>query len=102
VADAVAFEWVCTELERTTSLERLEARGTVRLALKEAGLEARSVTPAQMQVVVERILPKELLARGVSDADGLCARLKEGLGAVQAGATAESPDVVFQRLAGGR
>jgi hypothetical protein len=52
--------------------------------------------------VVERILPKELVARGITDADALCGRLKTGLGTDQAGATAESPDVVFQRLAGGR
>jgi hypothetical protein len=102
VADAGAFEWVCNELERSTSLDRLEARGTVRLALKEAGLEARSVTPDQMQVVVEKILPKELGTRGVDAAERLCASLKQGLSGLEVGAAAESPDVVFQRLAGGR
>lgn len=102
MADAGAFEWVCSELERSTSLDRLEARGTVRLALKEAGLEARSVTPDQMQVVVEKILPKELSTRGVNDVDRLCGSLKQGLAGLDVGAATESPDVVFQRLAGGR
>jgi hypothetical protein len=102
VADAGAFEWVCSELEQSTSLERLEARGTVRLALKEAGLEARSVTPDQMQVVVDKILPRELASRGVADAESVCAALKRGLSTLDAGTAAESPDAVFQRLAGGR
>ena len=47
--DSAAFEWTCNELEERCSLDRLEARGTVRLALKQAGLEARSVTPEQMK-----------------------------------------------------
>lgn len=102
MADAGAFEWVCNELERSTSLDRLEARGTVRLALKEAGLEARSVTPDQMQVVVEKILPRELGTRGIDDAEGVCGSLKTGLAGLDVGAAAETPDAVFQRLAGGR
>ena len=51
MADTAAFGWLCNELERVTTLNRLEARGTVRIALKQAGLESRSVTPDQMRVV---------------------------------------------------
>ena len=43
MAGSSAFEWLCTALEESTTLERLEARGTVRIALKEAGLEPRTV-----------------------------------------------------------
>ena len=43
VADARTFDWVCAQLEERSSLDRLEARGTVRLALKQAGLEPRHV-----------------------------------------------------------
>ena len=48
MADAAVFDWICNRLEQDTSLDRLESRGTVRLALKSAGLDARSVTPEQM------------------------------------------------------
>ena len=39
--DSAAFEFACGQLETGTSLDRLAARGTVRIALKQAGLEAR-------------------------------------------------------------
>jgi len=100
LADSRAFEYVCEQLESRTSLDRLASRGTVRLALKQAGLEARSVTPDQMQVVVERVLPAELSSRGIDSADELCASVREGLAGIAGGDLAETPDAVFQRLGG--
>ena len=69
------FDWVCAEIERSTSLNGAVARGTVRLALKEAGLAPESVDPGGMGVVVEKILPVELAAHGIEGVDDLCARL---------------------------
>ena len=63
MADSRSFEFVCGELERLTKMTRLEARGTVRLALKEAGLSADAVLPLEMQVVLQKLMPKELAAR---------------------------------------
>ena len=100
MADAAAFEWLCNELEQASSLDRLEARGTVRLALKQSGLEARSVTPDQMKVVIEKVLPAELEARGIADGERICRGLLPGLANVSAGDHAESPDEVFKRLGG--
>jgi hypothetical protein len=98
MADAAAFDLICTEIEARTSLDRLEARGTVRLALKDAGLEARTVTADQMKVVLERVLPKELLARGVQDVERLCSELVPGLSHLEAAPAVETPDAVFARL----
>jgi len=101
MADAPAFDWVCDELEQQTSLDRLEARGTVRIALKQAGLDSRSLTPDQMKVVLEKLLPKELESRGVNDAEGVCRTLASGmasLGGDDSGV--ETPEEVFRRLAG--
>ena len=101
MADSRAFEWTCTELESVSSFNKLEARGTIRLALKEAGLEAGRVTPAQMSVVTERILPGELRNRGVEDAEGICGALTSGLSglpALEAENTQETPEDVFRRL----
>jgi hypothetical protein len=101
MADAPAFDWVCSELERRTSLDRLEARGTVRLALKQAGLDSRSLSPDQMRVVLEKVMPKELASRGVQDAEGVCRALASGVsGVASAAGGAESPEDVFRRLAG--
>jgi hypothetical protein len=100
VANSPAFIWTCEELERLTDFDRLEARGTVRIALKASGLEARDVTPDQMRVVVEKLLPVELGARGLDSTDSICMRLATGLGAIEAAPKSDSPDEIFKRLGG--
>ena len=103
MAGSSAFEWLCTALEESTTLERLEARGTVRIALKEAGLEPRTVTPSELRVVVQKILPRELRNRGVPNEAALCDRLISGLQVLerQPGApAADTPDAIFRRLGG--
>ena len=69
---ASIFDFVAEELERRTDLAKLEARGTVRLALKEAGLDARSVSPEQMAEIVREVMPGEMRARGVEGAEEVC------------------------------
>lgn len=100
MADAAAFDTTCQLLEERTSLDRLEARGTVRLALKHAGLEARSVSPGQMCVTVERVLPAELASRGVADPKAVCDAIAGALHTLRGGAAAETPESVFARLGG--
>jgi len=102
LADSPAFDWVCRELERRTPLDRLEARGTVRISLKQAGLDARHLTPDQMKVVLEKVLPKELGACGVDDVDSVCHALSREMLGIEAdpGGGGETPEAVFRRLAG--
>ena len=99
MADGKAFDCVCAELETDTSLDRLEARGTVRIALKSAGLDPATTTAAQMQVVVKQVLPKELSSRGIDDAEVVCDSIVASLGAVQDDVVGDSPEAVFERLA---
>lgn len=104
MAGSQAFEWLCEAIETGTSLERLEARGTVRIALKDAGLEARTVTPTELAVVVQKVLPRELRQRGVADEAALCERLCSGLRNLELSGVRtapESPDAIFRRLGGG-
>jgi hypothetical protein len=101
MADSPAFDFVCKELEQRSSLDRLEARGTVRIALKNGGLDANGVTPDQMKAVLEKLLPGELSIRGIESAEGLCADLAAGVLTVAAGGgVSEQPDAVFARLGG--
>ena len=100
MADSACFQLACEVLERDTSMDRLAARGTVRLALKAAGLDPRSVTPQQMGVVADGLLPGELESRGVEDGEAICAALREKLGTLQAPDPAETPEAVFARLGG--
>lgn len=98
------FELVSERLEATTDLATLEARGTLRLALTHAGLDATGVTPAQMCVVLDQVLPGELRARGVADPEQVCAALVASLqseGSAGDQRDPESPEEVFRRLARG-
>lgn len=100
MSEASSFAHVSETLESKTRMSRLEARGTVRLALKEAGLDASSVTARQMSVVVERILPAELQSRDIGDADSICRDLVRSLASLPSVEAAETPESVFRRLGG--
>lgn len=100
MADAPVFELVCDELERRTSLGRLEARGTVRLALKEAGLAANAVSVREMQVVLERVLPAALASRGVENGDALCNEIRIGAARLKDAQAKDTPEAIFGRLGG--
>jgi len=79
---------------------RLEARGTVRIALRAAGLDARSVTTTQMSVMLERVMPDELRNRGVDRPEAHCNTLAAAVKSQSETheATDESPEDVFRRL----
>jgi hypothetical protein len=55
--DAGYFDRAAERLEHHTGFDRPEARGTLRIALKMAGLTAKSVTAAQLCVVFEKGCP---------------------------------------------
>ena len=95
------FEFVASELEERSGLENLEARGTLRLALKSSGLTAREVTREQMAVVLEQVMPRELTARGVKNAEAVCEELSQAVKGTKAEAgesAGTSPEDVFRRL----
>lgn len=96
-----AFTWTCAEIERVTTLSDLVARGTVRLALKQAGLEAQAVSGREMEIVLREILPRELAARAVANAPKLCSEISVRI----KGRNFEGDDAVvdvFKRLGGGK
>ncbi len=98
------FDFPAERLEHHASLNRLEARGTLRIALKAAGVDPKNLTGAQLQVVFEKVMPGELKSHGVSDMQDVCAAVladiaRDGGTATDAGVT--SPDDIFSRLADG-
>ena len=99
MANSQAFDWVCAEVETATSLSNLEARGTVRLALKSAGLDASSVGSRELGVLLEKVLPGELDSRGIADSGAICSGIASRMGqASLESAGGESPEDVFRRL----
>ena len=98
------FDSAAKRLEHHTSLDRLTARGTLRIALKVAGLEAKNLTGAQLRVVFKKVMPGELEKRGVSDVQDVCAAVLadlESAGDAAENASATSPEEIFRRLSGG-
>ena len=97
------FALVSLRLEQHTNLDRLEARGTLRIALKKAGVDARSFTLEELVAVFAMVLPGELSRRGIGDAEAICSAVTKSLAgevgeAAEASATAR--DEILRRLAG--
>ncbi len=102
--DATLFDLAAERLEHHTGFSQLEARGTLRLALKVAGLDPSAFTVEQLCVVFEKVMPGELENRGVSDVQDVCAAVLadlESVGRAAADASATSPDEIFRRLGDG-
>ena len=97
------FDLAAERLEHHTSLDRIEARGTLRLALKDAGLDPKRVTPGQLCVVLAKVMPRELETRGVGDPTAVCNAVTNDLTkswALTDMPSSSDPDEVFRRLGG--
>jgi len=96
------FSFVAERLEECTSLGRLESRGTLRIALKDSGVDPKLVTRREFCVVLENVAPRELESRGVAQAPAVCAALIEKIQSEPADRweAAHSVDAIFDRLAG--
>jgi len=100
---AALFDIAADKLEESSGMDRLEARGTLRLAVKQAGLDVQNLSVPQLRTVFEKLMPKELEARGVDDAAAACrAAMKGVLSTASAAdpANSNSPDEIFKRLGG--
>ena len=96
------FDFAAERLEHHTSLDHVEARGTLRIALKIAGLTAKSVTAGQLCVVFEKVMPAELEKRGMSNTTSVCSAVIDDFvnsPALPDMASSTTADDVFARLA---
>jgi hypothetical protein len=101
--DSDLFAVASLRLQHHTDLDRLESRGTLRIALKKAGVDAKSFTLEELEAVLAMILPGELSQRGVGDAEAVCVAVMKSLaGEVcePSEASATSRDEILRRLAG--
>lgn len=99
MADSVVFDFVAEELERTTNLDRLEARGMLRVVLRQALFDSKSLTVKQMQLVIDRLLAAHLCRCAVENPESVCEGLTRNLKAKGFGPSlAESPDEIFGRM----
>ena len=99
MADSPAFDFVAERIERLTNLSDTSARGALRLALKAALFDPRTVDGMQMLTVIERILPGELQVRGVKDPMFVCKTLAIAVKAsFRSWSDFQSPEFIFDRL----
>jgi len=99
MSTAPIFEWLCAEVGTYTGFDALKSRGTVRLALQSAGLEPRTPTKEQAEVLLARVLPQELKLRGIADATVRCTQMAMALKLMRFQQTApESAETAFGRL----
>jgi hypothetical protein len=73
------FELMCERVESEAKLSRLEARGTVRLLLKDVGLDPQQVTKDAAILAVDRFLEHALRVRRVPDANQVKSRVLQAL-----------------------
>ena len=102
-ADSPVFEWTSAALERATTFNTIQARGTVRLALKKAGLDATTVNLIGMAAVLGKLMPKELASRKIENGEAICAQLVTDLKNADVAAPArrsdeQTPEEVFRRM----
>ena len=96
------FDLAAQKLELHTGFSQLEARGTLRIAVKSAGLDPKGLTLAELRVVFEKLLPGELEQRGVEDTTGACAAAMgdlEDTPSAETDSPSNNPDDIFRRLA---
>jgi hypothetical protein len=94
------FDWMASALEARTTLSRIEARGTVRHILRDAGLTPEHVTRGQLLIVLAALAPRHLRAAAIPDPEGVCERIRVDLrsAVIDESSTAEAPDEIFDRL----
>ena len=89
--------------EAMADLDRLEARGTLRIVLKEAGLDAKTLSLPQLEAVFNKVMPQQLELRAVDDAQAICSSVMKEVriaGISSDGKAASSADEIFGRLGG--
>lgn len=93
------FDIAAKVLEDECGWDALTARGTLRITLKSAGLDAGSVDSHQLGVAVDKVLEAELSSRGIDGPRRVCDQILETLTGVEDGPKDDSPEDIFARLA---
>jgi hypothetical protein len=96
--DSDAFTIVADRLCELSDLDRLEARGTIRLAFKQAGVDVGCFGMDELEAVFSRVMPGELEARGCSDSQAICEAIMSSLDGALPETAARSSDEIMRRL----
>lgn len=96
-----AYDEFCRQIETCAALTDLQAMGTARILVKEAGLDSKTATAAQLAVVASKLLPRQLELLGVQGGVGVAAKVNAALASLTPAMGAQNaPEAVFRRLGG--
>ncbi len=95
-----AFTQAAHWLRAATKLTEPQARGALRLALKQGGLSADSVTPPELAVVFRRLMPDTLVAQGLAatQAKTIAEQIAVSLEQMPTSHRSEAAMFMFERL----
>lgn len=85
-------------LETAAGMEKWAARGAIQLALMDGGFDPGTVTISEMELVVDKLLGRQLETQKVADVAGVCAKIRAALGGIGEAPGSDTPDRIFQRL----
>jgi len=85
-------------LETAAGMEKWAARGAIQLALMDGGFDSGTVTISEMELVVDKLLGRQLETQKVADVPAVCAKIRAALGGIGEAPGIDTPDRVFQRL----
>lgn len=75
MVESPVFSWVAERLEIRSKMTRLQARGTLRRLLKDAGLDGETLTRSEWQHVARQMLAESLRKQGITAVDDLVKQL---------------------------
>jgi hypothetical protein len=96
--DSDRFTLVADRLSQLSELDRLEARGTVRIAFKMAGVDVNHFGLDDLEAVLANIMPGELEKRGCADAGAICQAITKSLEGDVPQTAARPRDEIMRRL----
>ena len=99
--DSDSFTIVADRLCQLSDLDRLEARGTIRIGFKKAGVDVGCFGLDDLEAVFAKIMPGELAARGCADARTICAAIMKSLEGDVPKTAIRSRDEIVRRLGSG-
>jgi len=98
--DSDLFTIVADRLCQLSELDRLQSRGTVRIAFKNAGVDVKSFGLNDLGAVLEKIMPGLLEKRGCADAGAICDAIMKSLEGYVPETVTGSRDEIIRRLGG--
>ena len=95
------FTIVADRLCELSELDRIESRGTIRIAFKKAGVDVKRFGLVDLEAVFATIMPEELELRGCADPGPTCDAIIRSLEGEAPRTLTGSSDEIIRRLGSG-